>query len=48
MGNEKARKLCGQTWEKAVVGEFQLDGMLGDLELWTVCIWTDMKVYGGL
>ena len=38
MGNEKARKLCGQTWEKAVVGECQWDGMLGDLELCTVRI----------
>ena len=48
MRNEQARTLCGQTWEKAVVGECQWDGMLGDLELDTACIWTDMKVYGGL
>ena len=48
MGNEKARTLCGQTGEKAVVGEFQWDGMLSDLELGTACIWTYMKVYGEL
>ena len=48
MGDEKARKRCGQKLEKAVVRKLQCGEMLGDLELCTACILTYMKVHGGL
>ena len=45
---KKARKLCGQKLEKAVVRKLQCGEMLSDLELCTACICTYMKVYGEL
>ena len=48
IGDEKARKLCDQKLEKAVVRKLQCGEMLGDLELCTAWIWTYMKVYGEL